>query len=714
MYVRASNDDEAAKRRRAETAARVADLRARLSGTSAPEDGRLRLDLAGILAWSGQYSPVLELVQPIATTDYPWPIAAEARQMIADTHYRHERYDLAHTKYAEILELAQACGDDYFEAVAEMGIAWVLIDVGHFTSGEFAEAARRFECHTPLLRRLGMHASEGMGIYGMSRAAAGTGDYDRAIRLADESLSVLDKHGHDSLIQLPLLQLANVHRDSGAFDRARPYYERAIDASDRSEDAYVQVLTALSYGIMLRFESECERARELWQFALAGARELDFPRLGSEACEHLAALAADSGNFEEAYLRQIEGREFGNRVGVLSGVLQNQQLLLRSQIDRTAQLQAELSYLNTGVEASADGIFVLKGPEGDDFVVQFVNSAASQMLGRAAEKIHHVRLHSVWNTPSADVLTARSREVWRTGARQTIEEIELEFPSGPGWYTVKIAKIADGVAWSISDVAENVRMQREILAQRDRLEIANARLTALDREKSEMLGIAAHDLRSPIGNIKSLCELICAADEDSRAMLTTIESISDSLIHLIGDLLDVERIERGEMELHVGPVEVAPILDRIVDQFSAEARQKRIKIGVSASARECWALADPSALGRVIQNLVSNALKFSPTGSLVQVRLVSHGEMARVEIEDRGPGISETDQRRLFAKFAKLSARPTAGESSTGLGLSIVKRLVDAMGGRVGCCSVPDNVATFWLEFSTVGSPNPFLTTMGF
>ena len=108
---------------------------------------------------------------------------------------------------------------------------------------------------------------------------------------------------------------------------------------------------------------------------------------------------------------------------------------------------------------------------------------------------------------------------------------------------------------------------------------------------------------------------------------------------------------------------------------------------------------DPGVTVQVLENLVSNAVKYSPPGTDIFVRLKSCPQSARVEVQDQGPGLNAEDQTKLFGKFARLSAKPTGGEHSTGLGLSIVKKMVEAMGGKVWCETEPGHGATFIVEF---------------
>jgi signal transduction histidine kinase/tetratricopeptide (TPR) repeat protein len=704
MYLRQRNNDIAAQQRQLVLEQRISRLKAAILPAAVLGDALARLELAEQLCWQGTYHPTLKLVDPLLDQCFPLDIRFKACQVIADTHFRHDQYDLANRAYHQNLTEASDVRDEYWQARAKEGLAWVLIDVGQYATGEFEEAGRMFEESLSFHRKHARPVSEAMALYGLSRAVAGKGRYDVAMDLALESISVLESASAPHLLQLPLLQIANIYRDDGDFDRAYPYYDMAIDAADRSQDPYFQVLTVHHFGLLKKFMGDVAGAFELWNSILPMIGDLDFPRLGCEMAGELSVLAANRGDFEAAYRLQIESRDYGNRVGVISPILQNQQMTLRTAMHQTGQLENKLNYLTAGVEASEDGIFVLGPPNADsdrtEFVTYFANTAAAQMLGKTPVEITHVPITTVWKSPSVMRLLDPSREVFETGKRRSLFPVQLEFKDGEArWYAVKIAKIPDGVAWTVIDVTERETMRQEIVAQRDRLAEANERLTALDREKSEVLGIAAHDLRSPIANIHGLSDVILHDASKAQEAAAMIGSTAESLLGLIANLLDVERIECGKFELNIAPTFVNPILAGIVSQFNAAAEEKNIDLKLILEVDPPGVLVDLAAFQRVVENLLSNAVKFSPPGSTVEIRTLSCEAFVRVEVVDQGPGISPVDREQLFGKFVRLSARPTAGESSSGLGLSIVKHLVISMNGRVGCDSILGHGANFRVDF---------------
>ena len=256
----------------------------------------------------------------------------------------------------------------------------------------------------------------------------------------------------------------------------------------------------------------------------------------------------------------------------------------------------------------------------------------------------------------------------------------------------------------------------ELLARvRTHLELRHARerLREMNEEKNEFMGVAAHDLRNPLSTIKGFSDIIV---EDAQALrrqqaqdpelcLKEMEDFGERIgvttarmLEMVQNLLDANRIERGELKLNLGRTDLCPVLNAVIDTQQPRAAAKQQTIHLQNEALSATVFVDPDVLVQVLENLVSNAVKYSPPGKNIFVRLKQLPEGVRCEVQDQGPGLSAQDKHKLFGKFARLSAKPTGGESATGLGLSIVKKMIEAMNGRVWCESEPGNGATFVVE----------------
>ena len=237
----------------------------------------------------------------------------------------------------------------------------------------------------------------------------------------------------------------------------------------------------------------------------------------------------------------------------------------------------------------------------------------------------------------------------------------------------------------------------------DALSSANARLSELDKERTEIMQIAAHDLRNPLNSIVGFAHLLQLYGPELNAKQTDalqrIVSASGRMRDLLNQLLSVQAIEEGKVHLRRECFDLTEVAEAAVQNHRVVSAAKGISVGYRTDQEHISAEADKNAVAQVVDNLLSNAIKFSYKDTLVDVRVLAgtgNGHVT-VEIQDAGPGLSEEDQRKLYGKFARLSARPTGGEISTGLGLSIAKRMAEQMGGELSCRSELGKGATFSL-----------------
>jgi signal transduction histidine kinase len=221
--------------------------------------------------------------------------------------------------------------------------------------------------------------------------------------------------------------------------------------------------------------------------------------------------------------------------------------------------------------------------------------------------------------------------------------------------------------------------------QATELEWMNHELRDLNEQKNHFLGIVSHDLKSPINGIVMAAETL-RATQDAQLIALTAQSIETeglAMGALIDRFLNVTALESGRIAVQPTQVDIRNSLKDALERHSARATAKGLPLRLLPGEDRLWAQADPFLLGEVLDNLISNALKFSRPGEPVQLRAERQGDWICMTVEDHGPGLQPEDHRKLFNRFARLSAKPTGGENSVGLGLSIARQLVEAMGGRL-------------------------------
>ncbi len=235
------------------------------------------------------------------------------------------------------------------------------------------------------------------------------------------------------------------------------------------------------------------------------------------------------------------------------------------------------------------------------------------------------------------------------------------------------------------------------------LKTARDRLRQLAEDKDELLGILAHDLKNHLGGMKMSVQLLhdrAAKQDDARLqrMAENIHTATNQMFAFVVEFLANSAADRG-LNLKIEPVWLHEVTATAVKRFEENARRKEIVLTHSGNTTEPVA-ADRKALEQILDNLISNALKFSPPDTTVRVSVVDGdaiGSSAICRVCDDGPGFSDEDRAQMFHRYQRLSALPTAGEPSTGLGLSIVKKLTHAIGGEIECESQPGAGATFVL-----------------
>jgi two-component system sensor histidine kinase/response regulator len=242
---------------------------------------------------------------------------------------------------------------------------------------------------------------------------------------------------------------------------------------------------------------------------------------------------------------------------------------------------------------------------------------------------------------------------------------------------------------------------REIKRQIQEQEKRNKEVGDLVHEKQQLIGLVSHDLKGPFNRIFALIQLMELTNEnlteEQREYLGKIHQIVADGLSMIRNLLDNRRLEDQGIDHTPENLNLSHTVGSLVKNYRTLAVKKKIQIHFEPPA-QAVVLADKMYLNRIFENLISNALKFSPEGKNIFVSIEEVGDKFLVKVKDEGPGITKEDQKNLYRKFQRLSTRPTGGESSTGLGLSIVKALVEKMGSEIICESEEGAGTTFTVK----------------
>jgi len=236
----------------------------------------------------------------------------------------------------------------------------------------------------------------------------------------------------------------------------------------------------------------------------------------------------------------------------------------------------------------------------------------------------------------------------------------------------------------ITEQSQEIQKQNQALARQNQL------LNDLNIEKQQIISVVSHDLKGPFNRIFALVQLLSMEKEnlttEQREYTGKIHQIAVDGLNMVRNLLDARKIEDKMMEMTLERIHLEPYTASFVKNYKPLAEKKNIEIYFH-SPTDVMVMADRLFLNRILDNLLSNAIKFSTFNTKVVVAIEPKKDKVLLSVKDEGPGISEEDQQKLYIRFQKLTAKPTGGESSTGLGLSIVKTLVEKMGGEVACKS---------------------------
>jgi len=356
-------------------------------------------------------------------------------------------------------------------------------------------------------------------------------------------------------------------------------------------------------------------------------------------------------------------------------------------------------------EAARDGILILnattlKITDANPFMTELLAYSLDQFLGK--------ELWEIGMFSDKEASQAVFRELQLTGYIR-YEDLPLQTRDGLRREVEFVSNVYDEdghhvIQCNIRDITERRRREEErelllkdALALRTEADTARAEADIANSIKDEFLAVLSHELRTPLTSILGWSNLLATGNLDEHAANRAVETIvrcARAQKQLIDDLLDMSRIVTGKLRLNVRPVELAPIIEAVVDSVRPSADSREIRLKTALESLMSPVSGDPDRIQQIIWNLLSNAIKFTPKGGQIDVRLERVHSHIEITISDTGQGIAPEFLEHIFERFRQSDSSSTRQHGGLGLGLSIVRQLVELHGGTVTAQSPGEGFGT--------------------
>ncbi|HEX2898759.1 MAG TPA: tetratricopeptide repeat-containing sensor histidine kinase [Bacteroidia bacterium] len=577
----------------------------------------------------------------------------EALSILGSVYHFRSDYESALTAQVASAKQYRLAGDEMGIARADVNIAAVYLNRNNY---EIAE--KHLLEANEIVQRLNISQYKVTINTNLAIIYTERGEYDKAMQRHEASLAWLKENENLPKLAVTYSNIGFLYYTQDRLELALEFYDKAYQTGKQVGQMNYEVGFALQNKVSILVDMKRLREAEalmdsLWLVVEAAAST----RLQAEAYRTESHLQNKLGNYKKAFL-SLE------RYHSLQDSLLNE-----DQNARVAEMEKEY-----------------------------------ELQKRDAE-IAHMEEEAALLKREQDLRQAKARTQWILIVAISIFSVLLLIA------LVVLVVLGLGRSKALRALRENHRLidaqNREIDLQNQTLKVQNERLEDLNREKDGLVGIVAHDLKSPINKSLGLLELIQMQgplNEAQAKSLEMIQRVSAAGNDLIRDLLDLDAVEHSDAVAQLETVDLQALWRELEATCMGEAQRKALELRWQLDPGCKQLHTDRKALLRVLDNLVSNAMKFSPREKAIDVRLVPDGgSHVLISIADQGPGISEEEQKKLFKKFQRLSARPTGGESSTGLGLAITQALVHKIGGEIWVRSALGTGTTFFVRLP-VGS----------
>lgn len=551
---------------------------------------------------------------------------------------------------------------------------------------DYQRAEQNFTNAVEVFRQLNDQTGLAYAYRSLSEVEVNKKNYQKALDLANQAYRIRLAINDKRAVISSLLETGNIYKAIGERQGAWRHLQEAFDLAAILSDKETQSEVELEMADNKFIDGDIQSAQKFAGSAMEKVMKLKNEPLIMRLLLLSAKINLKAGKIKEASVYLDQAIEMASRNENLAA--EKDALEMRIQINELQGTNAGNLLLKSRLDSIKDII-------------------ARRDQAKEAERLYFQLLVEKSENENQNLKLQLAKEevkVARQRARNTLIGLfTLIFVTGSTllyFFLIRQRKINQKLKEQNEKILQN---ESDIQAINLRLELRNKELSDLAAEKDSLMGIVAHDLRTPLNHIMGFAQLVertGALAADQKDFLAQIKKSVNNGNNLIQDILDINHYRvRGNLKRT--EILLPEFSTRKKNEFASMAAAKQIDLEVSWEGFPKFNT-ESDFLNRICDNLISNAIKFSPKGGSASACFKGSEHVLKITISDSGPGFSEEDQKEMFKQFKKLSARPTAGEASNGLGLAIVKSLVDQLNGKIELKSAPGQGAVFMLNIPSL------------
>ena len=509
------------------------------------------------------------------------------------------------------------------------------------------------------------------------------GETSKVIEYLNESLEITEELEHKPAMTSMLNNLGLIHIENGNYTKALEYLDKSAEVSQGLSLKRGTAARLSNLGLLYFKTGEYEKAKSYNDQGLELYEELGYKSGVIKVLVQQADLGVELGKIAR------QNKEQNRAIGYYTYALEKG--------ERALDLSQEVNSLEMMSKASLALYNTYKGLNNKTLALSMFEQHVQQRDSLKSEENERaiIRLEYQYEyekQAAADSIRALNAHKI-TEALLSKEKSENYILLLCVAFLFLIAIVVGGVyVKKVKDSKRLLGLHQEVSKQKDKLEILN-------REKNGLIGIISHDLRSPLSSLSGILQIMkfSTDKEIKEEFMPLMEQLIVRMSDMVSRILDVSALETKSMNLRLETIDINQLINKVVVGYEAQAEKKEQRL-IYNTQETLEVRLDKNFVIGVLENLISNAIKYSPQKANITIELKPSDRSFKILIIDQGPGIKPNEQDKLFSPFALLSTKPTGGESSTGLGLSIAKKLVEAMGGKIWCNSTLGEGSTFGFE----------------